>query len=467
MTPPVIEVSGVSKAYRVFDRREDRLKELLLGRFKQWHREFWALRDISLEIRAGETVGIVGRNGSGKSTLLQIITGTMRPTTGSVQVRGRIAALLELGSGFNPEFSGIENCYLNGAILGMSRAEVDAKLPSILAFADIGEFAEQPVKTYSSGMFMRLAFAVQTHVDASIIIVDEALAVGDVFFRQKCYRRLEELREQGASVLIVTHSMGDIEEHCDRALVLDHGRCTFSGLPSQAIKHYHISVQGQPSRQEVIADIENSLASTQRPALPDGAEFRVAGLPQFNNGSARCVRVGLLSGSGEAARVFRAGESAVFVHEYVVDSDIEVPFAGVVLHSEKGTIVHGRNTLQLDAPAPSRLSAGSFVRIVQTIRLDLSPGEYTFEVGLGELPRDAFARAGALTWAEIDENRTRVVQVPDVGSFSVIWPSTRGIGALPHHGLVNLQGAASIVAFGPDGLPIDLDAGRLRATSHE
>lgn len=467
MTPPVIEVSGVSKAYRVFDRREDRLKELLLGRFKRWHREFWALRDIDLQVHAGETVGIVGRNGSGKSTLLQIIAGTMRPTHGNVQVRGRIAALLELGSGFDPEFTGIENCYLNGAILGMSRAEVDAKLPSILGFADIGEFAEQPVKTYSSGMFMRLAFAVQTHVDASVVIVDEALAVGDVFFRQKCYRRLEELREQGASILIVTHSMGDIEEHCDRALVLDHGRCMFSGPPSQAIKHYYLSVQGDAGRQQAVADIEKSLAATVRLELPDGAEFPVAALPQFNNGAARCVRVGLLGGDGAATRLFRAGESAVFVHEYVIDRDIEVPFAGVVLHSEKGTIVHGRNTFQLKAPAPGRLSAGSFLRIVQTITLDLSPGDYTFEVGLGALAQDAYARAGSLTWAEIDENRTRVVQVPDVGTFSIIWPSTRGIGALPHHGLVNLPGAASIAAFNADGSPIDPDAGQPPAVSHE
>lgn len=460
MIKPVITVNEVSKAYRIFERREDRLKEFLLGHFKKWHREFWALRDISFTVKAGETVGIVGRNGSGKSTLLQIIAGTMQPTTGSVQVRGRVAALLELGSGFNPEFTGIENCYLNGAILGMSRAEIDMKLPSILAFADIGEFAKQPVKTYSSGMFMRLAFAVQTHVDASVIIVDEALAVGDVFFRQKCYRRLEELRKQGASVLIVTHSMGDIEEYCDSALVLDHGCCTFNGLPSQAIKHYYISVQGQTSKQEDIAAVEKSLASKKFFELPDGAEFPIAGLPQFNNGSARCVRVGLLSGTGEASRIFRAGQSALFVHEYIIDRDIEVPFAGVVLHSEKGTIVHGRNTFQLETPAPSRLSAGSFVRIVQTVKLDLSPGEYTFEVGLGELTSDAFARAWTLTWAEIDENRTRVVQVPDVGSFSIIWPSTRGIGALPHHGLVNLQGAASIVAFGPDGSSVELSAGQ-------
>ena len=202
--------------------------------------DFWALRHVSFEVAPGERFGVIGRNGSGKSTLLQMIAGTLAPTEGEITVTGRVAALLELGSGFNPDFTGRENVFINGAIHGLSREQVADRFDAIAAFADIGEFIDQPVKLYSSGMFVRLAFAVGTTIDADILLIDEALAVGDVFFRQKCYRRLDELRERGVSIVLVSHGLGDIEQFCDRALLVERGEALFVGPSVEAVKRYYL-----------------------------------------------------------------------------------------------------------------------------------------------------------------------------------------------------------------------------------
>lgn len=241
-----IKVDNLFKCYHIYDQPLDRLKQMTLPRLqrllgvasKQYFREFWALKDVSFEVKKGQSVGIIGRNGSGKSTLLQMICGTLNPTSGSIQTRGRIAALLELGSGFNPEFTGRENIYLNGAVLGLSRDEVDARFDYIAAFADIGYFIEQPVKTYSSGMIMRLAFAVAINVDPQILVVDEALSVGDELFQRKCFSRIEEIRKKGATILFVSHSGSQIIELCDCAILIDAGEMLASGAPKQIVGNY-------------------------------------------------------------------------------------------------------------------------------------------------------------------------------------------------------------------------------------
>ncbi|EGM6321819.1 ABC transporter ATP-binding protein, partial [Escherichia coli] len=220
---PSIVVSNVSKCYEMYANPKDRLRQILSHSGKKFYKEFWALRDVSFELQRGETVGILGRNGSGKSTLLQIITGTLKPSAGSVETNGIVAALLELGSGFNPEFSGRENIYLNGSILGISHERMESKLAEIIDFADIGEHLDQPVKTYSSGMAVRLAFAVQACIEPEILIVDEALAVGDEKFQRKCYDYIERLRLNGCSILLVTHSTATIEKFCQRAILLHKG----------------------------------------------------------------------------------------------------------------------------------------------------------------------------------------------------------------------------------------------------
>lgn len=242
-----IRIEGLSKRYEIYAQPIDRLKQMTLPRMQRalrksahtYFKEFWALRDVSFDVHRGETVGIVGRNGSGKSTLLQMICGTLHPTLGRISVRGRIAALLELGTGFNPEFTGRENVYLNAAVIGLERDEIDARFGDIAAFANIGDFMDQPVKTYSSGMYVRLAFAVAINVDPEILVVDEALAVGDEAFQRKCFARLNQIRQNGATILFVSHSAGAVVELCDRAILLDGGELLAEGTPKFVISRYH------------------------------------------------------------------------------------------------------------------------------------------------------------------------------------------------------------------------------------
>lgn len=248
--PPLIQVVGLSKCFSIYDRPRDRLKQMFMPGIQrltgqkqgQYHREFWALSDVNFEVGKGQTVGIIGQNGSGKSTLLQIITGTMTPTRGEVKTQGRIAALLELGSGFNPDFTGRENVYLNGSLLGLTHAQIDEKFDYIAAFAEIGEHLDQPVKTYSSGMMLRLAFAVQVAVETELLIIDEALAVGDARFQMKCFKRLEELKARGTTILFVSHATELVRSFCDFGLVLDKGKAIFWGDAKTATVKYLASM---------------------------------------------------------------------------------------------------------------------------------------------------------------------------------------------------------------------------------
>jgi len=249
-----IKLDNLSKCFQIYNKPHHRLIQGLIGGKKQYFKEFWALKDVSFEIRKGETVGIIGRNGSGKSTLLQIICGTLASTAGKVDVNGRVAALLELGAGFNPEFTGRENVYMNATILGLSRDEIDAKYDDIVAFADIGEFVKQPVKTYSSGMMVRLAFAVAINVDPEILIVDEALSVGDELFQRKCFSRIETIRARGATILFVSHSGAQIIELCDRAILIDSGEKLAVGTPKQMVGRYQQLLYAPADKREAIRE---------------------------------------------------------------------------------------------------------------------------------------------------------------------------------------------------------------------
>jgi lipopolysaccharide transport system ATP-binding protein len=267
-----IRVRGLSKAYRIFKAPEDRLKQMLFGRWRSFHHEFWALRDVDLDVHRGETVGLIGINGSGKSTLLQLICGTLTPTKGTVQVRGRIAALLELGAGFNPEFTGHDNVFINGAILGMTQKQMEKRYDEIVKFADIGEFLDQPVKTYSSGMYARLAFAVAIHVDPEILMVDELLSVGDEAFQRKCFARIREIRNAGATVLFVSHAAPTIVQLCDRAVLLDHGRRLLTANPKLAVAKYQKLVYAPAEKaDEIRREIERLDAAGATEASPDAA----------------------------------------------------------------------------------------------------------------------------------------------------------------------------------------------------
>lgn len=461
-----ISVGKLAKRYEIYATPRDRLKQLVMSQLRsavsrlgtalgsrrsvrdvQYFQEFWALKDVSFQVRRGETFGIIGRNGSGKSTLLQIIAGTMSPTAGDVETHGPVAALLELGSGFNPEFTGRENVYLNCAVMGMSRKETESRLDRIIEFADIGDFIDQPVKTYSSGMFVRLGFAVQAHVDAKVVIIDEALAVGDVFFRQKCYARLEELKKSGAAILLVSHSMADIEQFCERSLLLDQGRQVFLGASSEAAKRYYLLHQGERSStlarvasRGISADPSQGgqPAHEQRP--PREAFINLQGKAQVSNGGARCVGIALMNAAGEACNSFRQGDTAVVYSEFELLRDSEVPICGLVIRNERGIIVHGKNAWQCEGQLPRFARAGQRISCRQEVQLKVAQGDYSFEVGIASIGEQEYIHRNDLSNDEVTTAFERLCHLPDVGMFSVGLAVRHGRSYLTHHGLADLPG---------------------------
>ena len=397
-----IRVDGLSKCYQIYDTPRDRLKQFLLPRLQRlagrvpccYHREFWALRDVSFEVRRGETVGIIGRNGAGKSTLLQIICGTLGPTGGAVETNGRVAALLELGAGFNPEFTGRENIYLNGSVLGLSREQIDQKYDEIAAFADIGDFLEQPVKTYSSGMYVRLAFAVQACIDPDILIVDEAVSVGDIGFQYKCFKRMEELRRRGVTILMVTHATGSVLEYANRCIVVDGGRVTTNTENVlEAVLAYEkgmlhggraISQAGQTPQGGVYSAAE--LARRQR-------EMRNTAVDECRLGSGRAIIDELRvrrAKDGEAGgetpdtdeHIVRPGEEVVFGVRLLSSESIPGVVLGISLSQTKGVDIWGDNNLH--AGEPLDLAPGE-TWVEYRVRLPLSAGEYLIHCGLAQL----------------------------------------------------------------------------------
>lgn len=362
-TDIAIRVQNLSKCYQIYDNPGDRLKQFIVPRIKRllgkphtpYFREFWALQDVSFEVKRGETVGIIGRNGSGKSTLLQIICGTLTPTQGEVQTNGRIAALLELGSGFNPEFTGRENVYLNAAVLGLTKEEVDARFDKIAAFADIGLFMEQAVKTYSSGMMVRLAFAVIAHVDADILVIDEALAVGDVFFNQKCMRFLRIFIKTG-TVLFVSHDTSSVRSLCDKAIWIDKGTVLQTGSPKDISESYleafyeaqqgksattHIKIKPKQVVTTVVKDPRQALfnASNLRNDL-EVFEFKTDAA-SFGGGDAQIIAVKFLDTSGSQLSWIVGGENVILRVEIVAHTRIESPIIGFFVKDKLGQSLFG------------------------------------------------------------------------------------------------------------------------------
>jgi lipopolysaccharide transport system ATP-binding protein len=353
-----IRVNNLSKCYHIYDRPRDRLLQMLARGRKQFYREFWALKDISFEVKKGETVGIVGRNGSGKSTLLQMICGTLNPSGGTIRTNGRIAALLELGSGFNPEFTGRENVYLNGAVLGLSRQEIEARFDDIAAFADVGEFIEQPVKTYSSGMMIRLAFAVIAHVDADILVVDEALAVGDAFYTQKCMRFLRDFMKSG-TVLFVSHDTASIKNLCNHAIWLEKGKLVEVGSPKTICEHYleafYEVQQGKSTttKLRIHKRVDESLpVKDQRLSFINSTNLRNdlqifkfnPEAASFGKGGAQIVSVFLLDQDEIPLAWIVGGEKVTLRVVVQAHEDLPSPIIGFFVKDRLGQVLFGDNT---------------------------------------------------------------------------------------------------------------------------
>jgi len=371
-----IKVKNLSKCYQIYDNPRDRLKQFVAPRLqrltwqspKQYFREFWALKDISFEIKKGETVGIIGRNGSGKSTLLQMICGTLTPTSGSIQTNGRIAALLELGSGFNPEFTGRDNVYMNAALLGLSTEEIDQRFNAIAAFADIGQFIDQPVKTYSSGMYVRLAFSVIAHVDADILVVDEALSVGDAVFNQKCMRFIRAFQEHG-TLLLVSHDMGAIQNLCKSALWLSHGEVKQTGASKDVAESYlHYTLQevyGDKVKLSTTSPANKSkLPAEDQPvlAIDYGSKFTVIdnslNATGWKTGAAEIVSLSLIKLSPGPEGIFEGGEKVCVSIRARADDLLERPIVGFVLRDRLGQDMFGENTLSFTATTPRKVMPG-------------------------------------------------------------------------------------------------------------
>lgn len=383
-----LQVTHLSKMYRLYDKPSDRLKEALgLSRQKRY-RELYALNDVSFVVNKGETVGIIGTNGSGKSTILKIITGVLSPTAGDVKVNGRISALLELGAGFNMEYTGMENVYLNGTMMGFSREEIDKRVPEILAFADIGDFINQPCKTYSSGMFVRLAFAVAINIDPEILIVDEALSVGDVFFQAKCYHKFEEFKKQGKTILFVSHDLGSISKYCDRVILLNKGVKMDEGNPKEIVDLYkkllvHIEDGGEgtegENEQEQLSPEEQEKRAMETGGLTGGLPKNPNTL-EYGEGHASIVYVATMDAAGNVTSSIEKGTEFSIRMRVKFNKDVSEPIFAYTFKNLQGTEITGTNTMFEGIPVGPR-KAGDDIVITFRQRMDLQGGEYLLSFG--------------------------------------------------------------------------------------
>nr|WP_308509221.1 ABC transporter ATP-binding protein [uncultured Stomatobaculum sp.] len=376
-----ISVQGVSKIYKLYDKPIDRLKEAVSLTHKSYHRDFFALSDISFDVKKGETVGIIGTNGSGKSTILKIITGVLSPTTGTAEVSGNISALLELGAGFNSEYTGLENIYMNGTMMGFSREEMQRRMDDILRFADIGDFVNQPVKTYSSGMFVRLAFALAINVDPEILIVDEALSVGDVFFQAKCYRRMEEMMKNGTTILMVSHDMGSIIKYCDKVVLLNRGHFVAQGEAGKMVDLYKKILANQTD------ELAEALIEQKKEALglPVGEVHTDKSMKErmnlnpevqeYGDGRASFEDFGTLDARGNVTNLLLKGEMFTIRERIRFHAPIEMPIFTYTLRDKKGTDITGTNTM-FEGADIKPVKDGDVYTVSFRQKMNLQGGEY-------------------------------------------------------------------------------------------
>ena len=454
----IISVDQVSKVYRLYDKPIDRLLESISLRKKSYHKDFYALRDISFSVGRGEAVGIIGTNGSGKSTMLKIITGVLSATTGKVESRGSICALLELGAGFNQDYTGIENIYMNGTMMGFSKAEMDEKLPAILEFADIGDFVYQPVKSYSSGMFVRLAFALYISIDPEVLIVDEALSVGDVFFQAKCYHRMDELKRKGTTILMVTHDLGSVMKYCDRVVLFHKGEKVGEGLPGQMVDKYKKILAGKDPHAEKFMEEQNFLGNVDEeaadtagftetnenagsdsgrnsgrntgeagehaePTSPEAGQHSLKptgfmkdhltlnpSSQQYGNGKAEILDFGVLDKDGRPSNVLLKGEEFSIKERIVFHDDIAAPIFTFTIKDKRGMDLSGTNTLFEGKEIPA-VKKGDEYYCTFTQRMNLQGGEYLLSIsctGFEEGEHTVYDRKYDITSITVLSNKNTV-----------------------------------------------------------
>lgn len=385
MSEVAIRVDDVSKLYKLYDKPSDRLKESLGLTRKKLYKEHYALHNVSFDVKRGETVGIIGTNGSGKSTILKIITGVLNPSGGHVEIDGRISALLELGAGFNMEYTGIENIYLNGTMIGFSREEIDAKMQDILDFADIGDFVHQPVKTYSSGMFVRLAFAVAINIDPEILIVDEALSVGDVFFQAKCYKKFEDFKKMGKTILFVSHDLGSISKYCDRVVLLNRGKKLAEGTPKEMVSMYKRIMVNQDKAEEIAAH-QMDMSSLEEEDEKEIKEAACEGqwknhynlnpdVDEYGNGAAEIEDFAIIDENGNYTNSIVKGTRFRLKSKVKFKQDVHDPIFTYTFKNIQGVAITGTNTMYEKKDVPLAKEGETYVATFEQ-DMFLQGGEY-------------------------------------------------------------------------------------------
>jgi len=451
-----VRLEKLGKCYHIYDRPQDRLKQAIFPQLKalagrpprNYFREFWALRNVSLEVNRGETVGIIGRNGSGKSTLLQMICGTLAPTTGLAETRGRVAAMLELGAGFNPEFTGRENVYMNGAVLGMSRAEIDARYSEIVSFADIGDFIQQPVKHYSSGMYARLAFAVAISVDPDILIVDEALSVGDELFQRKCFARIEQIKRSGGTILLVSHTASTVVSMCDRAILLHAGERLFTGSPKLAVSWYQKLMNAPDDRFDSICEEIRTLdrlhldpqegahdaagvdtAATDEPSSEADAHpgydpsLVSKSMVVYETKGARISNTNILDTDGRHVNQLQRGERYRVCYEVTFERDVPAVRFRCLIKTLNGVELGGGTFPELCSDGvPTR--AGETVRVVLEFSCNLDAGTYFINCGVSDHFESLHRILDAIVFRVESERDSHSFGIVDFGFVAEVTPTT-------------------------------------------
>ena len=374
-----IKVDGLTKIYHLYSNPQDRLKEALHPLRKSYHKDFYAMDCVDLEIKKGETVGIIGKNGAGKSTLLKMITGVLTPTSGGIDTKGTISSLLELGAGFNPDMTGLENIYLNGTLMGFSREDMEPRVPAILEFADIGEFIHQPVKMYSSGMFARLAFSVAINVEPDILIVDEALSVGDMAFQMKCFKKFQDFQEQGRTILFVTHALDTIIRYCSRGIVIDGGRKVFDGSSKDSVDAFKKVLSGDfYEKDEPKEDLNNSNISETKLLKESFEEHKE--LDMYGNGKATIVDYGILDKNEKPSAILDYNSEFKIVMKIKFSEVVDNPIFAFTLKDAKGLEITGTNSLMKHC-VTGTFEAGQTITVKFTQKANLQLGKYALSLG--------------------------------------------------------------------------------------
>ena len=379
-----IEFQGVSKSYSIYDTPGDRLKELLSFNRLKCHKDFWALHDVTFETRRGETFCIIGENGSGKSTLLQMVAGILQPTCGALTVNGRVSALLELGAGFNPEFTGRDNVYLNGSILGLSTRQIDARYKDVEDFAEIGDFINQPVKTYSSGMVVRLAFAVAINVDPEILLVDEALAVGDIYFRQRCMRKVHELRARGITILFVSHAVGDVKAIGDRALWLDHGRIREIGETDRVVAKYLAAMVEKDSAYLMLKGVPERHGGQDRVRAPEVVEHIPNIDHRYGDGRGEVLGIAVLDAQGDPVRLLEPSQRITVRISVRARDEISQPIVGFMMRNHLGVDFSGTNTAREGRDLPAMMPGDIYTVDFHLELPELYPASFSFSPAVAD-----------------------------------------------------------------------------------